>query len=413
MATEVIMPKLGLTMEKGTIGAWLVKEGESVQKGQALLEVITDKVTMEVEAQADGVLKKIIVAEGLEVDVSTPIGIIADAHEDIDGLIGDALVANPAVVDAPTEITQVETAIAVEPSEQPSEQPAQSNGRKPHRASPKARKIATERGIDLQTVKGTGPGGRILSADLPSKSQQSSPAPVVGTESQPSASSNEGLLALTRPQQITAERLTESYQQRPHIHLSMDVSAVWLDQFRQGYKLEGHKVSYNDLIVKATAKALREHPRLNSMLEGQGLRLLSEVNIGIAVDTPQGLLVPVLSQADNKEVVDIATETAGLVDRARQGRLAPDDLMGGTFTISNLGMFGVRQFTAIINPPQVAILAVGGVEKRVVALENEAMAVRPMLTLNLAADHRAIDGAVAARFLQRLKQILETPGLLG
>ena len=218
---------------------------------------------------------------------------------------------------------------------------------------------------------------------------------------------------MTRPQQITAERLTESYQQRPHIHLSMDVSAVWLDQFRQGYKLEGHKVSYNDLIVKATAKALREHPRLNSMLEGQGLRLLSEVNIGIAVDTPQGLLVPVLGQADNKEVVDIATETAGLVDRARQGRLAPDDLMGGTFTISNLGMFGVRQFTAIINPPQVAILAVGGVEKRVVALENEAMAVRPMLTLNLAADHRAIDGAVAARFLQRLKQILETPGLLG
>jgi pyruvate dehydrogenase E2 component (dihydrolipoamide acetyltransferase) len=412
MATEVVMPKLGLTMEKGTVGAWLVAEGETVQKGQALLEVITDKVTMEVEAQANGVLKKILVGEGIEVDVSTPIGMIADAGEDIEGLVSTV----PAPKTTATSAS-IKTALETKtPPEVPIQKATQS--RPPHRASPKARKIAAERGIELQSISGTGPGGRILSADLLAQAQpdthQAQPDVQVTTAtSRPDETGTDDFVALTRPQQITAQRLTESYQQRPHIHLSMEVSAVWLEQFRHGYKLEGHKVSYNDLIVKATAKALKEQPRINSMLEGQGLRLHKEVNIGIAVDTPKGLMVPVLHQADSKEVVEIAAVTAALVDRARQGQLAPDDMMGGTFTISNLGMFGVSQFTAIINPPQVAILAVGGVEKRVVALENDAMAVRPMLTLNLAADHRAIDGAVAARFLQRLRQIIETPGLLG
>jgi pyruvate dehydrogenase E2 component (dihydrolipoamide acetyltransferase) len=404
MATEVVMPKLGLTMEKGTVGAWLVAEGETVQKGQALLEVITDKVTMEVEAQASGVLKKILVGEGIEVDVSTPIGMIADAGEDIEGLVSTVPAPKTIATSAPIKAA-LETKT---PPKVPIQKTTQSG--RPHRASPKARKIAAERGIELQTISGTGPGGRILSADLLAHAQ--SDVQVTTATSRPDETGRDDFVALTRPQQITAQRLTESYQQRPHIHLSMEVSAVWLEQFRHGYKLEGHKVSYNDLIVKATAKALKEQPRINSMLEGQGLRLHKEVNIGIAVDTPKGLMVPVLHQADIKEVVEIAAITAALVDRARQGQLAPDDMMGGTFTISNLGMFGVSQFTAIINPPQVAILAVGGVEKRVVALENDAMAVRPMLTLNLAADHRAIDGAVAARFLQRLRQIIETPGLL-
>jgi len=266
--------------------------------------------------------------------------------------------------------------------------------------------MAREHGVDLARLAGSGPGGRIVSADVrPHLAGAPVPAPAVA----PAAGE---LLKLTRIQQVTGERLTASYQQIPHIHLFMDVDAVWLQQFREGYRLQGKKISYNDLIVKAAAKALVEHPRLNSALEGGGVRVMDQVHIGIAVDTPQGLLVPVLRQVPDRSLEEIAAETARLVDAARHNKLKIDELSGGTFTISNLGMFGVSHFTAIINPPQVAILAVGAIEKRVVALENDALAARPQLTLNLAVDHRVADGAMAARFLQRLKQILETPGLL-
>ena len=190
-------------------------------------------------------------------------------------------------------------------------------------------------------------------------------------------------------------------------------TAVWLQQFREGYRLEGKKVSFNDLMVKAVARTLSEFPRLNSAYEEGRVRQLRQINIGVAVDAPQGLVVPVIQQADGRTIEQIAAESARLIDAAQRGRLGPDDLSGGTFTISNLGMFGVSRFTAIINPPQVAILAVGAIEKRVVALDNDAMAVRPGLTLTLAADHRVIDGALAARFLGRLREVLETPGLLG
>jgi pyruvate dehydrogenase E2 component (dihydrolipoamide acetyltransferase) len=387
MATEVIMPKLGLTMEKGTIGAWLVAEGQPVTRGKPLLEVVTDKVTMEVEAQASGLLRKILVPAGEEVPVSTPIGIIALAGEDISALAGKA--PPPPAQAAPA----------------PAQPPAPGEARPRHRASPKARKMAQERGLDLAQVQGSGPGGRVVSADL-GAIPAPAPAPLP-VPAEPGA-----LVKLTRAQQLTGQRLTASYQQVPHIHLFMEVSGVWLQQFREGYRLQGKKISYNDLIAKAAARALAEHPRLNSALEGDSVRLMGEVNIGIAADTPQGLLVPVVRRADQLSIEEIAAESARLVDAARRGALKIDDLSGGTFTISNLGMFGVSHFTAIINPPQVAILAVGAMEKRVVALDSDAVAVRPCLTLNLAADHRVVDGALAARFLQRLKEILETPGLL-
>jgi len=192
----------------------------------------------------------------------------------------------------------------------------------------------------------------------------------------------------------------------------MDVSAVWLQQLREGYKIEGKKISFNDMVVRAVGRALVEFPRFNSMLEGDKVRQFEQVNIGIAADTPQGLMVPVLQDVPGKSIEEIAAASIRLIDAARHGDLQPDDLMGGTFTISNLGMFGVSHFTAIINPPQVAILAVGAIEQRVVVLDNNALAARPQLTLTLAADHRVIDGALAARFLQRLKGILENPGLL-
>ena len=433
MATEVVMPKLGLTMERGTIGAWMAAEGDEVSKGKAILEVVTDKVTMEVEAQVSGVLRKILVAAGSEVDVSTPIGIIAGADEDIEALISSlssgaasapAQEAPPTLPAAPAPTPAAPAPAAPAPPApvaRPATAPAiaaggDGNGR-PHRASPKARKLAAERGIDLSAISGSGPGGRIVSADLAGQGAVMAPAGAVSTPAQPAIGlsphvGEESVVQLTRPQQIAAERLTENSRDVPHIHVWMEISCVWLQQFRQGYSLEGKKISYNDLVVKAVARTLTEFPRFNGIYENGTVRQLADVNVGIAADTPQGLLVPVLKDVANLSVEQIAQETARLVDGARQGRLGLDELSGGTFTISNLGMLGVSRFTAIINPPQVAILAIGAIEKRVVALENDALAVRPYMSVDLAADHRAVDGAMCARFLGRLKEIIETPGLL-
>ena len=393
MATEIVMPKLGLTMESGAISAWLVEEGQEVQKGQALLEIATDKVTMEVEAQADGILRKILVPPGEEVPVSTTIGVIAAADEDLGSYSAAAPSAPaPAAAAPPT------------PAAPPPAPAADSEGRRPHKTSPKARKIAAEHGLDLSSIRGSGPAGRIVSTDVLAVVERVQPT---------LAPAAEGRVELSRAEQVAGERLTASYQQIPHIHLSMDVSAVWLQQFRTGYQLEGKKVSFNDLIVKATARTLSEFPRVNSLEEGGHFRYASPINVGLAVAAEQGLVVPVLRDAAEKTIEEIAVEGTRLIDAARRGQLRPDDMLGGTFTISNLGMFGVSRFTAIINPPQVAILAVGAIENRVVASGADAFAVRPQLTLTLAADHRVVDGALAARFLARLKEVLETPGLLG
>ena len=425
MATEIVMPKLGLTMESGAISAWLVEEGQEVQKGQALLEIATDKVTMEVEAQADGILRKILVPVGEEVPVSTTIGVIAAADEDISsyGAAAPSPTSAPAAAPSdpappptptpaaspPTPAPAPPTLTAPTPAPQAPASSADSAGRRPHKTSPKARKMAAEHGLDLSGVNGSGPGGRIVSADVLALVEQARTAPVPA----PAAPVAEGLIELSRAEQVAAERLTASYQQIPHIHLSMDVSAVWLQQFRTGYQLEGKKISFNDLIVKATARTLSEFPRVNSLEEGGHFRYASQINIGVAVAAEQGLVVPVIRDAAEKTIEEIALEGTRLIDAARRGELRPDDMMDGTFTISNLGMFGVSRFTAIINPPQVAILAVGAIENRVVASGADAFAVRTQLTLTLAADHRVVDGALGARFLARLKEVLETPGLLG
>ena len=414
MATEIVMPKLGLTMESGAISAWLVQEGQEVQKGQALLEIATDKVTMEVEAQADGILRKILVPVGEEVPVSTTIGVIAAADENIDSYV-TAAPSDPAPSPSPAPATTpsdsappATSAAAPTPTSPPPAPSVATDGRRPHKTSPKARKIAAEHGLDLSGVSGSGPGGRIVSADVLALVEQARTAPVPAPA--PVAAER---IELSRAEQVAAERLTASYQQIPHIHLSMDVSAVWLQQFRTGYQLEGKKISFNDLIVKATARTLSEFPRVNSLAEGGHFRCVSQVNVGIAVAAEQGLVVPVIRDAAAKTIEEIALEGTRLIDAARRGQLRPDDMLGGTFTISNLGMFGVSRFTAIINPPQVAILAVGAIENRVVASGADAFAVRPQLTLTLAADHRVVDGALGARFLARLKEVLETPGLLG
>jgi pyruvate dehydrogenase E2 component (dihydrolipoamide acetyltransferase) len=401
MATEVVMPKLGLTMETGTIGAWLVEEGAEVKKGQPLLEIVTDKVTMEVEAQVDGLLLKILVPADSEVAVSQVIGLIGAAGEDVGSYA--AAPAENAAISTDSSVAALPVALPVA-----AQTAAQKNR---HRASPKARKIAAARGVNIEMVQGTGTAGRIVSADVLAFStdapRQSSPTPSASIASPPV----DGVL--TAAERVAAERLTASYQQIPHINITMDVSAVWLGQFRQGYSLEGKSISYNDLIVKATARALSDFPRVNSHYQDGGYRSSREAHIGIAVSAASGLVVPVIRGAEQKSIEQIAAESAQYIDRARQGKLGLDDMVGGTFTISNFDMFGVAQFTAIINPPQVAILAVGAIEKRVVAVQGDAFAVRPQMTLTLAADHRVVDGALAARFLKRLKEILETPGLLG
>jgi pyruvate dehydrogenase E2 component (dihydrolipoamide acetyltransferase) len=415
MATEVVMPKLGLTMEQGTIGSWLAAEGDQVKKGQPLIEVVTDKVTMDVEAQVTGVLRKIIVEAGNEVPVATLVGVIGSADEDITDLLSTG--AGVAAAPAPEPTTAPPTpapapAVPVAPAPVVA---AAADGR-PHRASPKARKIAAERGVDLTAIAGTGPVGRIVSADVLAGNvvPVTAPSPVAAsapiTAPIPAGVAIE--VELTRPQQVAAERLTASYQQVPHIHVWMEISAVWMQQFRQGYALEGKKVSFNDLIVKACARVLSDFPRFNSHFLNGKIHQLSQVDIGIATDTPSGLMVPVLRDVAQKSVEGIAIDSATLVDRTRRGALGPDEMAGGGFTISNLGMFGVSRFTAIINPPQVAILAVGAIENRVVALDNGALASRPCMSVDLAGDHRAVDGASCARFLQRLKEVLETPGLL-
>lgn len=425
MATEVVMPKLGLTMERGTIGSWLAAEGDEVEKGQPLIEVVTDKVTMEVEAQVSGILRKILVEAGNEVPVATLVGVIGSADEDITGLLesgaGTAPPPEPAAPPPPPAPAPVAPSPAAVPAPTaPIQQAAPvAVGGRPHRASPKARKIAAERGLDLAAVAGSGPGGRIVGADVLAANVATTvavPAPVPAAVSAPTAvpaAAGAGLeVELTRPQQVAAERLTASYQQVPHIHVWMEISAVWMQQFRQGYALEGKKVSYNDLIVKASARVLSDFPRFNSHFVDGKIHQLSQVDIGIATDTPSGLMVPVLRDVAQKSVEGIAVDSANLVDRTRRGALGPDEMAGGGFTISNLGMFGVSRFTAIINPPQVAILAVGAIENRVVALDNGALASRPCMSVDLAGDHRAVDGAACARFLQRLKEVLETPGLL-
>lgn len=387
------MPKLGLTMERGTIAAWLVGEGEAIAAGEPLLEVVTDKVTMEVEARASGILR-ILVPEGTEVDVATPIGLIGSADEDL-------------VPSVPPSTSQPSAPPLDRPASVPSSTPA--TGPRPrHRASPKARRMAAERGLDLGAIAGSGAGGRVVAADVEAGARSGS-----GVSSRDRRPGGGSIIELSRVEEIAAARLATSHREAPHVHVAVDVSAKYMETVRDQWGTAGKRPSYNDLILFAAARTLSDFPRFNAVLGGDGLRVQEDVDIGIATDTPDGLLVPVLRRASAMCLEELMEEAGRLTELARSGSLGPDDLAGGSFTVSNLGMLGVRSFTAIINPPQVALLAVGAVERRVVPLEDgDGIAIRPVFTASLAIDHRALDGARAARFLLRLKEILETPGSL-
>ena len=396
MATEVILPRLGQGMESGTIVRWLKSEGEPVQKGEPLFELDTDKVTQEVEAEAAGVLLKIAVAEG-EVPVGQTVAFIGAEGEDVP----EAEAAKP----PPQEETKP---AAPEPMAAQQEVAPVASGNGRIKASPLARRLARERGVDLRSVRGTGPEGRIVAEDV-ERAEAGGPAPPVAAAPMPTGEVER--VPLTNVRKTIARRLTEAWQIPVfQLQASADMTRVNVLVARLRERDPDVRLTVTDVLTKVCAQALMRHREVNAEFTDDALLLHPSANVGLAVAAPQGLVVPVIRSAERLSLTEIAGLRADLVGRARDNKLRADDLEGGTFTISNLGMYAVERFTAVLNPPQAAIVAVGATEDRVVPVGGET-AIRPMVTLTGTFDHRAVDGAPAAAFLQTLKESLEDPGL--
>jgi len=418
MSTEVKLPSLGQGMESGIVVRWLKKEGDAVSKGDPLYELDTEKVTQEIEAETDGVLAKIVVPEG-EVAVGTTLAVI-----EADGA-GDG--ATRAAEAAPEREREPEPGQKPEPEQEPTPNgapqpraaaapdpttPASGEGDRPTplKASPLARRIARERGVDLADVRGTGPDGRILAEDV-EKAPTGAPAAAPGAPAAPAEDAE--VVQLTSVRKTIAKRLTEAWAAPVfQLGVSADMAeALALRERLVGRLEEGDvKPTVNDLLVKLAAVALTRHAPINATFSGEEIHRHPAPHVGIAVAAPQGLVVPVIRDAARLTVQEIARARADLVGRARDNKLQFADLEAGTFTISNLGMFGVEQFTAVLNPPQVAILAVGAVKDEAVVRDGD-LDVAPMMHLVLTCDHRAIDGADGATFLQTLVALIEQPTL--
>ncbi len=406
MAVEVKLPRLGQGMESGTIVRWLKSEGDAVAKGEPLYELDTDKVTQEVEAEADGVLLSIVVADG-EVDVGTTVAIIGAPDEDVSGLVTRAVGGDGGVPAAAPVVAAPVVAAPVVAVPVPSEE-AREEREERVKASPLARRIARERGIDLSIVTGTGPEGRVVAEDV----EQAAVAPAVPAARAPAPAEIE-VVQLTSIRRTIARRLTEAWE-APVFQLTVTADATELDGTRERMlELLGEsdvKPTVNDVLTRLVAAALTRHRAVNALfIEGEIHRYPS-ANVGIAVATPNGLVVPVVRDANRKSVQEIAAARADLVSRAREGKLQFADLEEGTFTISNLGMYGIDQFVAVLNPPQVAILAVGSIEERPLVVEG-GLEIAPTMTMTLTCDHRAIDGSEGAEFLRTVKTLVEAPAL--
>jgi pyruvate dehydrogenase E2 component (dihydrolipoamide acetyltransferase) len=428
MPVPVIMPKFEMAQESGKILRWLKQEGEPVAKGEALLEVETDKVAMEVEAPASGTLVRIQAGPGEVVPIGQPIAYILLPGEVGESALGASPAASPTGAPRATPVAErIAQAHGVDLSAVPGTGPggrvtkadveaflAQRAAEGQVKAAPAARRLARELGVDLRQVEGTGPGGRIQSADVRRAAEALRRAVPPEAPARPAIRRR---VLLTGMRRTIAERMSWSVREAPQFTVSVDVEmsrtmamvedlAAWSE--REG----GPRVTLTALLVKACAWALRRHPALNATLEGEEILEWEDVNIGVAVAVPEGLVVPVIPEADRRGVWEIARMLEEKVGRAREGRLRPEDVQGGTFTLSNLGMYGIDRFTAILNPPQAGILAVGRVAKRPVVGEGDEVVVRPVATLTLTADHRVIDGAQAAQFMETLRAVLERPGLL-
>jgi pyruvate dehydrogenase E2 component (dihydrolipoamide acetyltransferase) len=395
---EMVMPRLSDTMEEGTILRWFKADGEHVERGEELVEIETDKATMTYESDQEGVLA-IVAGEGDTLAVGELI-----AHVGADG--PSPVVEKPAA----------ETPQAPADVEQPTPQAPARDGERV-KASPVARRVARENHVDLQKLSGSGPGGRIVKADVEAAGEASSTA-TPSLENVTGAKGETTTRELTRTQRTIARRMAESKATIPDFTLSVDVDMEDCVALRTQLKGLAKDVAtahpsptYNDMVVKASALALREHPRANASYRDGAFELHSRVNVGVAVASEDALVVPTVFDADTKSLGEIARETRALAERVRAGTVTPPELGGGTFTVSNLGMFGVKTFTAIINPPQAAIISVGALERRAVVRDSEILP-RHTMTVTLACDHRILYGADAARFLARIRELLEAPASL-
>ncbi len=463
MATDVILPALGMAQETGKVVQWLKAEGEQVTKGQPIVEVETDKATVELEAPADGVLTGLAATAGDDVPVGQVIAKILAPNEV--GQAKEVPLAQPSGVpvhdsqDVPPTLENQRTNVSLMPpsklasrvadeynidlsqvtptgkriqkadvlaylqNQQHTEQTSSSiNGTRMVTASPKARRLAMEQGKDIATMKGTGPDGAVLAADVlaaftpvaPLRSIEDESLEVVpSVEKVPVSSNGSSGLSLSTTWRIMAERTTQSWTSVPHFYLTREVNAIRLIAWREEImKRSSVKITYTDLLVKIVATALRAHPRVNASWSDGKITLMPDIHMGLAVAVEDGLVVPVIHHADTLSLADIAQQRIELVAKAQERKLRPQDIGRGTFTISNLGMYNIDAFNAIINQPQVAILAVGRIAERVVPVHGQPV-VQPMLVLTLSCDHRAVDGARGARFLDSIANLIEEPmGLL-
>ncbi len=402
MAFSVVMPALEMAQETGKLLAWRKKEGDRVSKGEPLLEIETDKAVVEVEAPADGVLVGIKASEGMDIPVGQTIAWIVAPGEapptDSEPTVPVARAGSHAKTEQATPTAQPASV---------SSQPAEVSTAK---ISPKARRLAKELGVDIATVAGSGSGGEILASDV-----QAAAAPA-GTSAASARSGSSSVEVPTSLGRIMAERTTQSWTTVPHFFVTRDIDATALNQYRErivGEIESAHKVriTHTDLLVALGSRVLLKHPRLNASWGPDGIRLHNHVNVGVAIAVTDGVVAAVIHNAHSASLPEIVIQRRDIAERARAGKLRPADISDATFTISNLGMYQVDQFSAIITPPQAAILAVGGIADRVVAVEGKP-AVRPMMTLTVSCDHRVADGARAAMFLSDLARALSEPGKL-
>jgi pyruvate dehydrogenase E2 component (dihydrolipoamide acetyltransferase) len=425
MSINILMPALSPTMTEGKLAKWHVKEGDTVKSGQVVCEIETDKATMEVEAVDEGKVGRLVVAEGTEgVKVNAVIAVLLEEGEtevpkDAAAPAAAPAAAKPAPAAAPAA-APAPAAPKAAPAAAPAPQPAVASGGARIFASPLAKRIAAEKGLDLSRIKGSGPNGRIVKADVESaKPGAAAPAAAPAPRAAPPAGAQPVFVAPgdtrvphTSIRKVIARRMLESKQTVPHFYLTVDLEIDALLAARQAINAvaekRGAKVSVNDMMIKACAKALRDHPECNASWTEDEMIQYGAVDISVAVATDRGLITPIVRSADMKGLAQIATEMKDLAARAKTGKLKLDEFQGGGFTISNLGMFGINSFSAIINPPQAMILAVGMGEERAVVRKGQ-MVVRNMMSCTLAVDHRVVDGAMGAQYLQTLRAYVEQP----
>jgi pyruvate dehydrogenase E2 component (dihydrolipoamide acetyltransferase) len=446
MATKVLMEALSPTMEEGRLVKWLKNEGDQVKSGDVLAEVETDKAVMELVARGDGVLRKRLANEGDSAPVGALLGVVGTADEDISAMVNAAgpkpaaSDTTPQPVGKPADAGDViakskefegVTSVPASPRQSQGEAstPPQERERRGHqridtaahhaegngeaapsgrpRSSPLARRMASERGVDLSSLRGSGPGGRIIKRDI-----EQAPAATAAPQRQPRVGDYQDI-PLTQMRKTIARRLVESIGPIPTFYLTAEFDVTHVAELRDEMIAKGaeFKVSFNDIILKATATALAQHPEVNAHWLGDAVRQFNRVHIGMAVAVDEGLITPVIFDANEKGLSEISAEARELAGRARERKLKPEEYTGSTFSISNLGMFGIDQFTAIINPPEAGILAIGAVEEKPIVEDGE-LVIRKRLRVTMSCDHRVIDGAMGARFLQTLRRLIENPLML-